>query len=685
MAGVISTIVGKCKRCYTCIRYCPAKAIKVEGGQAVVIEDRCIGCGTCYKVCAQQAKQVRSSVEQVQALLLGEQPVLACLAPSFPAVFHPARPGQVVSAARALGFAEVLEVAFGAELLGREYGRLAREANRTLISTPCPALVAYVEKYAPALLPNLVPLVSPMVALGRVIKDQYRPGAQVVFVGPCIAKKVECEDPGVDGAVDAVLTFDEFQQMLSDGGIDLPSLPETCFDGPNPYVARIFPVSGGLLRTAALQEDPLDNRILVTEGRENALQIVETLLESPMDVRFVDLLFCEGCIDGPVVGDRLDVFSRKEVIANYVRAQCAGQTELERDCLLDQYASVDLSRTFTDRSIRLPVPSEAEIREILRQTNKVEPEDELDCGACGYLSCREKAIAVYQGLAEAQMCLPYLIEQLQENVGKLQEFQRELQATQQQLIQSEKLASMGQLAAGVAHEINNPLGSILLYSDMMLKDLQTGSQHWQDLKFIVDEAIRCKRIVGDLLNFARQNQVAAQDTDLNAVVTSLAEELRAQPAFARVETILDLDPALPHIQADPSQLRQVFTNLMVNAAEAMPDGGALRVSTKPLDEHQVSVSLQDTGYGIPQENLSKLFTPFFTTKPIGKGTGLGLAIVYGIVKMHRGQIQVHSQVGMGTTFTVTLPVRLPLGAPAPAADGETIGFTSRYQSFPPTR
>ena len=578
-----------------------------------------------------------------------------------------------------MGFAEVLEVAFGAELLGREYRKLALNSQRALISSPCPALVAYIEKYVPELIPNLVPLVSPMVALGRLVKQQYRPEARVVFIGPCIAKKAESHDPEVAGPVDAVLTFDEFNQMLVEAGVELARLQEAPFDGPNPYVARIFPVSGGLLRTAALQEDILDNRILVTEGREHTLQALEAMLHQRMSARFLDLLFCEGCIDGPLMGDGLDLFSRKEIVAAYVQARCAEQTIEERDRELDRYSTVDLSRRYTNRSAPLPVPSEEEIRAILLQTNKRRPEDELNCGACGYSTCRDKAIAVYQGLAEAQMCLPYLIEQLEENVGALRQLHRELQDTQQQLIQSEKLASMGQLAAGVAHEINNPLGSILLYADMMLRETREETQHWTDLKMIVDEAIRCKHIVGDLLNFARQNQVSAQDTNLSALVMTVADELKEQPAFAQVEFRVNLGPELPVIQADPGQLRQVLVNLMSNAAEAMPEGGTLELSTRPSGTDQALVTVRDSGCGIPVENLSRLFTPFFTTKPIGKGTGLGLAIVYGIVKMHRGQLQVQSQPGEGTTFTITLPVRLVEDRPPAAAKQQPVGFASRYQ------
>jgi len=235
-----------------------------------------------------------------------------------------------------------------------------------------------------------------------------------------------------------------------------------------------------------------------------------------------------------------------------------------------------------------------------------------------------------------------------------------LQTTQDQLIQSEKLASLGQLAAGVAHELNNPLGAVLLYADVLLRECPADDPHQPDLRMIANEAKRCKEIVAALLNFARQNQVVAQLTDLNALIreTVAAEEKR--DIYAPVTIVTELDPALPKIQADPSQLRQVLINLMTNAADAMPQGGKLTLRTWNRPAGMVTVEVADTGVGIPPQNLSKLFTPFFSTKPFGKGTGLGLAIVYGIIKMHRGQISVQSEVGKGTTFTLTLPTRLPL-------------------------
>lgn len=236
-----------------------------------------------------------------------------------------------------------------------------------------------------------------------------------------------------------------------------------------------------------------------------------------------------------------------------------------------------------------------------------------------------------------------------------------LHNAQQELLHKDRLASMGQLAAGVAHEVNNPLGTILLFSEALYKETPEDSPHRDDLRMIINETTRCKNIVADLLNFARQQEVLAQETDVHALLEQVIEEIRRQPSFEDVQIVRHFDPDLPTIQADPAQLQQVFINLLNNGAESIEGDGTITLTTRLVDGHWVEVQVSDTGSGIPEENLNRLFTPFFTTKPPGKGTGLGLSIVYGIVKMHRGQITVQSQVAHGTTFVVTLPVRLPQG------------------------
>jgi two-component system NtrC family sensor kinase len=234
-----------------------------------------------------------------------------------------------------------------------------------------------------------------------------------------------------------------------------------------------------------------------------------------------------------------------------------------------------------------------------------------------------------------------------------------LQSTQDQLVRRENLASLGQLAAGVAHELNNPLATVLLYADIMLRELSDDDPRRSDLEIIMRETNRCKNTVASLLDFARQHQVEAQEMDLNALLESIIETEKQHDAYDGIDIQMELDPSLPAIHADPAQLRTVFINLLSNAVEAMSSSGTITIKTAPTPTDMVTVIVKDTGEGIAPEYLSKIYTPFFTTKPVGKGTGLGLAITYGVVKMHRGQIQVDSQFGKGTTFTITLPIRVP--------------------------
>ncbi len=248
----------------------------------------------------------------------------------------------------------------------------------------------------------------------------------------------------------------------------------------------------------------------------------------------------------------------------------------------------------------------------------------------------------------------------------------ELQSTQEELLRAKNLASVGQLAAGVAHEINNPLGTIMLYADILLKETPPTPQYQDDLNTISREAARCKEIVAALLNFARQQPVSAQETDVNAVLDELLRDVEKLPLLEEVTVVKDLSEGPLMMQADPGQLRQVFLNLVKNACEAMPEGGTLTVASGLEREGDtITVTVEDTGVGIPPENVSKLFTPFFTTKPTGTGTGLGLAISYGIVKMHRGQIRVQSEVGKGTRFTVTLPTHAAQSRMQPRTNGHT--------------
>jgi signal transduction histidine kinase/iron only hydrogenase large subunit-like protein len=662
------------------VRECPAKAIKVIAGQATVIAEQCVACGNCVKVCTQKAKRIEDATMLVSRMLedgahesagyVGANEsagyvgaTFAIIAPSFPAAFADVSPGRIVAALRRLGFAQVWEVAFGAELVSREYARLAQlaiQGGHTVVSTPCPAIVSYVQKYLPRLQGSLAHVVSPMIATARAIRGTFGSGIRIVFIGPCIAKKAEIKDPYVQGTVDAVLTYEELLSMFAAAGISPAQEKPSELDGPRAYLGRSIPISGGLLRAAGIDADILQNNVLVTEGKDRVLPVFRELAEGKSRARVLDVLFCEGCINGPKMINNLSVFARKEMLTDHINERNGSLSSSDISESLDQYDHVDLYRDFSDDAVVLPQPTEAEIDNALQQMRKFGPEDQLNCGSCGYPSCRDKAVAVCQGLAEVSMCLPYLVEELE---GTLSVLQRSHQATQDRLVQTERLASMGQISAGVAHEINNPLSTILLYSHMLLKAHREGDPESEDIQMIVSEANRCRTIMRGLLDFARQSRVVKVPTDLGLLVRELVDtmNLKLDPAVVRVRR--DIPADLPKLMLDADQVRQMLVNLAQNGVDAVEekgttDGSGEVVISAALSTagDRVHLTVRDNGRGMPPEVVKEIFTPFYTTKQLGKGTGMGLSIVYGVVKMHAGDITVDSNPGAGTSFTVRIPI-----------------------------
>lgn len=636
--ALVFTIPDKCRVCYTCVRECPAKAIRIEGGQAAVVEERCIACGNCVKVCSQGAKAYWWEKDLV-AGWLGKEETIALVAPSFPAEFMELSDYRLfVGMLRQLGFNRVCEVGFGADLMAKRFKTmLANPGQEALISSDCPAIVQYVEHYHPDLIHHLSPLVSPMVAMCRVVRKKYGSGPRLVFIGPCIGKKAESDE------IDAGITFQELRSLLKDHGIIPESVERSNFDPPYAGKGGIFPVKRGLLQTLNIPDDLFEGNIVVADGRVNFQEAISEFESGSLAKQNLELLCCEGCIMGPGMSVDGKRFSRRSTIGAYMRQK---MDLLDVDLWnreMEAFSSLDLSRSFSPSDRRLSMPKESRIDQVLKSMGKTESKDHLNCGACGYESCRNHAIAIAQGLAETEMCLPDMIE-------KLAHAQRALK-------QSEKLAHMGQLSAGIAHELNNPLGVVLMYANIVLDEHPEGPFR-EDLQLIADQADRCKRIVGNLLNFARKNQLRKEEVNL---VELARESIRSLIAPSSIEISLVSD--FPEIFApvDREQLLQVLTNLNRNAVEAMPSGGYLNIELHRRGG-EAQILVQDTGSGIPEENMDKLFTPFFTTKEFGKGTGLGLATSYGILKMHRGRIEVESncipeQGPTGTTFSLFLPIK----------------------------
>ena len=653
-APLVRSVPERCRVCYTCVRECPAKAIRIAHGQAEVVPNRCIGCGNCVRVCSQGAKEVRNSKPEAEALLASGRPVAALLAPSFPAEFPECDYRVVVGTLRKLGFARVCETAFGADLVAREYRRIleARPTDR-FIATTCPAVVSFVSQYHPNLVDRLMPVVSPMVAAARVLRNRY-PDHAVVFIGPCIAKKAEAADAGHARDVDTALTFTELREILAERGIAPAAVAPSEFDPPRAGLGRLFALTRGLLETAGIREELVNSDVVASDGKDGFVEAIKEFEAGALNARLLEVLCCNGCIMGAGMSRRnMPLFKRRALISAYVRSQ------IEAGGADDPPPAADLGRAFAARDRRIPKPAAGEIDAILAAMGKSCQDDELNCGACGYATCRDHAVAIREGLAEEEMCLPYTIEKLEETVKKLADSNEEVATIQNALAQSEKLASMGQLAAGVAHEVNNPLGIVLMYAHLLLeKHGAADPALGHDLETIVAQADRCKRIVSGLLDFARQNKVLKQRTDMVRLARDSIRAVNLPPEIA-VEVKDSMED--PVADVDPDQIAQVLVNLLTNAQAAMPRGGALAVQVAG-DADSVTLRVCDTGVGITPENLPRIFDPFFTTKQIGKGTGLGLAVVYGIVKMHRGKITVKSNADpakghTGTTFTLVLPRR----------------------------
>ncbi|MBQ8863017.1 MAG: histidine kinase [Clostridia bacterium] len=394
MAKSLTLKKSNCNNCYKCIRHCPVKAIRFSGNQAHIIGNECIWCGQCFVACPQNAKEIVDGIEKTKVLLHSNAPVIVSLAPSFIANYEGVGIESMRRALKKLGFYDVEETAIGATIVKNEYERMLHEEDRDIIITSsCHSVNLLIQKHFPSLVEYLADVMSPMQSHCMDIKRRM-PEAKTVFIGPCVAKKDEADY--YNGLVDAVLTFEELTNWLKDEGIEL----DLEMDSNPESRARFFPTAGGILKT--MKQDAPGYTYLAVDGVEKCIAALKDIQNGNIHKCFIEMSACAGsCIGGPV----MEKYHMSDPVKDYIIiAKYAGTRDFE----VEQPEPINLRKEFSIIEQKLPMPTESEITAVMRQMGKFKPEDELDCGSCGYDTCREKAIAVIQGKAEISMCLPFL-------------------------------------------------------------------------------------------------------------------------------------------------------------------------------------------------------------------------------------------------------------------------------------
>lgn len=396
MANYLTLKKSNCKNCYKCIRHCPVKSIRFSANQAHIVENECILCGQCFVVCPQDAKEIVNDIEKAKVLIQSDDPVYASIAPSFIANYNGIGIESLKKALLKLGFYDVEETAIGATYVKNEYEKMVKDGEHNIIiSSCCNTVNLLIQKYFPRALKYLANVLSPMQAHCSDIKKR-NPKAKTIFIGPCLSKKEEADR--YKGIVDCVLTFEELTNWLNDEGIELEKVEEKVIDHSK---TRLFPTTGGILKTMNCSES--EYNYLAIDGAENCINTLKDIEYGSVSKCFIEMSACVGgCIAGPIIEKKHCSHLKDYVLVNnYAGNKDFEVTQLDSKYYIKNFAPIDLHKD---------MPSEYDIAQILKQMGKTKKSDELNCGSCGYNTCREKAIAIYQGKAQISMCLPYLKE-----------------------------------------------------------------------------------------------------------------------------------------------------------------------------------------------------------------------------------------------------------------------------------
>lgn len=396
---------ANCKNCYKCLRSCPVKAIKFKNEQAEIVEDRCIACSHCLAICPQKARHIVSDLERVKDALSSGKKVVATIAPSFAGVFD-ASPGKFVAVLKKLGFSYVEETAVGANVVSDIYRQYIKNCEiNNYISTACPSVNYIIEKYYPSLVQYMIPTVSPMIAHGKILRELYGEDSLIVFMGPCIAKKIESESFLTKEIVDAVITFDELNDWVDNLDINISELEDCEFDRSYLSSDRNYPIFGGIVQCVRPVLDERGIEVISVSGTEECMELFKSIEKGEVNNAFIEVSACKGsCIGGPgMINNEKGYYKRVQKVKSYIKSIAD-----KNDTSIELKKQLDFSRTFIDKSITKEIASEEQIAKIMKEMGKYGLEDELNCGVCGYNTCKEKAQAIFEGMAESDMCLHYM-------------------------------------------------------------------------------------------------------------------------------------------------------------------------------------------------------------------------------------------------------------------------------------
>jgi Na+-translocating ferredoxin:NAD+ oxidoreductase RNF subunit RnfB len=496
---------SSCERCYACIRVCPTKALKVAGddGFPEIMPERCIGCGHCVTACSPESIKYRKEKDVARKLIKSKSKTAAIVDPSISGEFHDITDyRKFVEMIRALGFDYVSEIAFGVDVVASQYKDLLENfKGKYYISANCPAVVNYVEKFHPELVDNMAPIVSPMIAMAKIMRKQYGGDVKIVSIGPCIAAKQEVLRYTGASKVDAVLTFVELREMFDEDDIKESKLEFSDFDPPIGRKGSLYPVSRGWLQAAGLSEDLIEGKLITAEGQKD---MIDAIFQFKDNVNFIrrnlNLFYNEGCLMGPGTSRGGKKFVRRTLVTDYVgkRLETISRGRWEEN--MRNFLQLDYSRAFTKDDQRLPEPSQEKINEILKIIGQQGKDQEMGCQVCGYRSCRDFAIAVSKGIARPEMCHTYTARKSKQYIESLRKTNEKLEETQQALEISEKTARKEQQLAKEASQRSTTmlkkLPSAVVIVDEKLKILESNEQF---IEIMGDEAREINEIIPGLV------------------------------------------------------------------------------------------------------------------------------------------------------------------------------------------